>query len=148
MWWITIIIDVLLVVLAFVFCNVYYNKHYGGNFGPMSLNVLRTHEVIEGKILDVMPGFSNFSCNVLLKCIVTIICIVIIHFSDSLWITYLYMPYLLLTYWVFKNRVQHYNAQTPDNKHFIKPALVASFTLPLFQTIFMISLYITYFFNT
>lgn len=148
MWWITILIDIILVIIAFVFCNFYYNRHYSGVWGEISLDQLRTHEVINGKIFGVTPSFSNFSTNVLLKCIVTIICIVIVHFTDSLFTTYVYIPYLLLNYWMFNSRLRYYKAQPPQFKSFIKPALVASFILPLFQTVFLLSLYLTYFLNS
>ena len=147
MWWITIIIDVLLIGIGFVFCGVYYKKHYGDVFGSISLHVLEGHEILHGRIFGVMPNFSNFSFNILLKGIVTLVCIIVIHFTDSLWITYIFTPYLLLTYWMFKNRVKHFKSQDEAHKDAMKPALVASFSLPLFHTLYLILLYITYVLN-
>lgn len=147
MWWITIIVDVALIVLCFVFCKIYFIKHYGYDIGRFSLSFLQSHEVLHGRIFGVLPNFSNYSSNILLKGIVTIVCIFMVHFFDSLWPTYLYIPYLLLSYWVFKNRKQHYNSQPNDVKKIIKPALIASFALPFFHTIFLLLLYVTYILN-
>ena len=144
MWWITIIADIALVAIGFLFCKTYYNKTYGRDLGFFSLSFLRTHEVLHGNIFGIMPNFSNFSYNILLKGFVTIVCILIVHFTDSLWLTHLYIFYLLITYWMFKNRLQHYNSQPEHNRTHIKPALVASFTLPFFHTLFLLLLYITY----
>lgn len=147
MWWISITIDVALVVLAFIFSSVYYKTQYGGSTGIFLLQGLHIHEVLNGKIFGVLPNFSNYLYNTIVKCIITIVCIVVIHFTDSLWITYLYMPYLLLTYWTFSNRLKHYKAQDANIKHCIKPALVASFIIPIFHTLCLVSLYITYLLN-
>lgn len=147
MWWITIIVDIALVFLGFVFCSNYYSRHYEKDLGYLSLQFLQMYEIVQGRVFGVMPNFSNFSYNILLKGIITIICILVIHFTDSLWITYLYMPYLFFTYWVFKRRVQHYMEQPNESKTMIKPALVASFTLPFIHTLFLALLYVTYLFN-
>lgn len=144
MWWITILIDIVLVIICFIICSRYYAKTYGSHLGVLMLNCLHTHEVLHGKLFGVLPNFSNVSFNIILKGIVTIICILVVHFCDSLWITYLYMPYLLLTYWVYKNRKQHYNSQPSDIQEYIKPALRASLALPIFHTLFLSLLYITY----
>lgn len=144
MWWITILIDIVLVIINFIICSCYYAKTYGAPLGGIMLNCLQTHEVLHGKLFGVLPNFSNISFNIILKGIVTIICILVVHFCDSLWITYLYMPYLLLTYWGYKNRKQHYNSQPSHIQKYIKPALRASLVLPIFHTLFLSLLYITY----
>ena len=147
MWWITIIITITLVLIAFLFCNRYYARHYGSSTGRVLLSCLHSHEVLYGSIFRVLPNFSNISCNVLLKSVVTIICILIVHLSDSLWVTYLYLAYLLLTYSTFKKRKQHYNAQDSASKEIMKPALVAFSILPVFHTLFMVLLHVAYYLN-
>ena len=147
MWWITIVLDLALVLIGFLICALYYNKHYGGFLGELSLDCLKTYNVFLGNWFEAMPLFSNFSCNILTKGIITIISILIVHFTDKLWITYLYCPYLIATYRVYGKRVQLYMSEDKEERETIRPPFVASFLLPLFHTLFFVLLFLTYILN-
>ncbi len=147
MWWISIILDIILIISSFIFCTLYYNQNYGDPIKQISLTLLQSHNALYGNIFQVMHGFSNYSYNILLKGIITIICIFVVHFTDSLWITYLYLPYLLLTYWIYGKRVKQYKSENESQKKIIRPSFVVSFSLPLFHTMFLILIYLTYVLN-
>ena len=147
MWWITIIIDIILIFICSQFCKKYYSKHYASGIGSFSLSFLHTHETLHGRVFGVMPNFANYSLNIVLKGVVTIVCILVVHFTDSLWLTYMYIPYLILTYWTFKTRLQHYKSQPTSTQSHIKPALTASSIIPIFHTISLLLLYVTFLLN-
>ncbi len=147
MWWISIIIETAVIIATFIFCNTYFKKIYGGILGDLSLSELQLHENLNRRIFGTTINFFNISANVLLKGIITFICILIIHFTDKLWISDIYVLYLVLTYFVFVRRFKHYNEQLNQTKKAIKPALISSAVLPIAHTIFYISLFVTYYFN-
>lgn len=136
-----IAIDVVLIVITFLFSHVYYNKHFSGPMAIIKVSALRNFQIFYGQIFALFPKFSNFSFNILLKGIITIICAIIISLTDIWWLAFLYSPYLLLSYFTCSKRTELYKDLSPNNQDLVKPVYRASFLIPIIHTLFYASLF-------
>ena len=150
MWWISILGVIFLVAISFIICSLHYQKHFSEK-NEMNLyftsQVLQMHNALYGKKVDIVNEFSNISFNILLKGIITIICILMIHFTDSLFITSIYIFYLLLTFWVYWNRKEHFKRLDSASKDLLGPVFKITYILPWFHLAFYILLFVTYLLN-
>lgn len=144
MWWISILMDIFLAIISVIICVVYYKKSADYFF----IETMRTHSILYGNSLNHRNNYSNIYANIILKCVVALICIIVIHFFDSLWIGHIYLLYLFFSYFVFNNRRKEYNSLTPDEKKLIKPAYCITILIPIMHTLFYISLALAYLWNT
>ena len=143
MWWISILINLLIVIISVVICIYSYKKTADVFF----LETMRLHGILYGNALCHQNNFSNIYANVILKFVITCVCIIIIHFSDSLWISYIYILYLLLSYRMFNMRKKEFNSLQSEEKALLKPAFNITILIPVIHTLFYISLFLTYFLN-
>lgn len=139
----SIFINITVIILAYAFCKIYYKKTLN-DLGVFYFSSLRLHNIFHGSpFSESTNNFSNIYCNVILKGIVTILCNIIIYCFQLLWITYLYVIYLLFSLWVFNKRLQHYRALDTSQKDLLKPAIISSSVIPVSHLIFYLSLFVS-----
>ncbi|MBO5463747.1 MAG: hypothetical protein J6A49_10600 [Clostridia bacterium] len=145
MWYLSIIVSIIIAIGLIIYLNVLFSKLnnewkvFGGAGVVVNpFNILYPH-------LSIGNRFSNITSNIVLKTIVFIIISLIIHFTDSLTVTYIYILFVLLAWWVFNKRRKDLNYLSEENKKMFKHYVFNSYiTIPIFQTILFLLCYITY----
>ena len=149
MWYLSIIISIVIAIGFIIYLNILFskfNKEWGvfGGAGTIvnPFNTLYPH-------LSIGNRFSNITSNIVLKTVVFIVISLVIHFTDSLNITYVYILFVLLAWWVFNKRKKDLNGLSEDNKKIFKSYVFNSYiTIPIFQTILFLLCYLTYYLNS
>lgn len=145
MWYLSIIVSIIIAIGLIIYLNVLFSKLnnewkvFGGAGVVVNpFNTLYPH-------LSIGNRFSNITSNIVLKTIVFIVISLIIHFTDSLTVTYIYILFVFLTWWVFNKRRKDLNYLSEENKKMFKRYVFNSYiTIPIFQTILFLLCYITY----
>lgn len=144
MWWLMIVLDCVVTGLATLICYAYYRKTYGTEEGQTLLKALRVYETAHGKVYKVYANFRNYWSNILIKGIFTVGCVLLIYFTDTMWITILYVALVAFTFYTYIGRCVHYKKLTAEERVPAKAAQRAAVLIPVCHLIFCGSLYLTY----
>ena len=147
MWWVVVVIDLLLIFIAFCVCRFLYAKHFDDFFANTRISVIESYCVLHGDLFQLNEDFRDFSYNVLLKGVGALVCIYIVHFTDSLWIATLYFLWTIVTFLLYIKRCRIYQRETKEIKDVLQPVMSASVIPFVFQALFLFSLYLTFFMN-
>ena len=146
MYWYSPVIAALIIFIFFVIaCVCLYKKHYEQDL--FNLNFVQTHSAINRSNILVYKNFSNIYCNLVLKVIIFIIFSLVIHFTDRLWITYIYMALTFFSWLIFNGKKKEFKSMSEHVQPAFKPALTASSFIPVFQTITYFLLFAVYYFK-
>lgn len=150
MWFIPIIISFVLLVVSFIVLSKIYNKVFNSKSSLDNTFNRSAAEVISSiqPNIAIMDGFKNLKANCILKFIAFVISALIVHFTDKLWITSLFLILLLMTWYVFadKNRIIKNNLST-FNKDLRSALFNSNLVLPIYQTLNFCFLYLVYILN-
>lgn len=147
MWFLSIIISVIIGSSIIFYLNYLFKKlttewkifGIGNIINPF--NACYPH-------LSIGNNFSNIRNNIILKEGIFIVISLIIHTTDSLNITYLYIIFVLFAWWVFNRRRNELNNLSNENKKMFKNYVFNSYiTIPIFQTILYLLCFVTYLLN-
>lgn len=147
MWFLSIIISVIIGSSIIFYLNYLFKKlttewkifGIGNIINPF--NACYPH-------LNIGNNFSNIRNNIILKEGIFIVISLIIHTTDSLNITYLYIIFVLFAWWVFNRRRNELNNLSNENKKMFKNYVFNSYiTIPIFQTILYLLCFVTYLLN-
>lgn len=144
MWWLTIVLDCVVTAVATLICFAYFRRTYGAEGGMELLNQLRKYESTHGKMYAVFVNFRNFWSNILLKCIFTLGCILLIHFTQTMWITIFYVALLAFSIYTYVGRCVHFRKLSEEDRVYARPAQRMAVVVPVCHLIFCGSLYLTY----
>lgn len=148
MWYLSIIISIIVTVIIIVYLSKLFSKlntewKVLGGIG----NIIAPFNTFYPN-LSIYNNFSNIRSNIFLKEAIFIVVSFIIHKTDSLDITYLYIFSVLLAWWVFNKRRTELNNLSRENKEMFKTYIFSSYiTIPIFQTILYFLCYLTYLLN-
>lgn len=148
MWYLPIILSIVLAVIFIIYLNSLFSKlnkewkMFGGVGHIVNpFNACYPH-------LSIGNRFSNITSNIVLKSVIFIIVALIVHYTDSLIISYIYILFVLIAWFVFNKRRKDLNNLSEENKKMFKSYVFKSYiTIPIFQTILYLLCYLTYMLN-
>lgn len=147
MWYLSIIISIIICIGFIVYLNNLFSK-FSKSFFPFNAAMLTNDFNILYPQLSINNKFSNITSNLILKTVIFIVVSLIIHFTDSLIVTFVYVVFVFVAWWVFNKRRNDLNTLSVETQGFFKQYVFKSYiTIPIFQTILYLLCYITYLFN-
>lgn len=144
MWYLSIIISIVIFVFLCFYTLKLYAKLKAKNIFPETeIHILNTFH----PNIKTLPFFSNITSNLLLKEIIFIIFSLIIHFTDSLTPTYIYILLLLLAWFTYNGRKKEFVEAKQNYPNIIIVLRKAFIVLPIFNTILFLLCYLTFLLN-
>lgn len=145
MWFLPIIISIVISVALF-----FYEKNLYSNLKATDQLFLEARLQMLNKFhpyIQVLPNFSNITSNILVKEIVFIIFSLVIHFTDSLIPTYIYIVLVVLTWVKYNTRKKSFPEAKENYPDIVAVLPKAYIILPIFHTILYVLCYLTYMLN-
>lgn len=144
MWWLAIVADCIVAGLAVLICYAYYGRTYGTPEGGELLKTLRQYESTHGRVYKVYAHFRNYWSNIVVKAVFTVACVLLIRFTDTMWITIIYVALVAFSLYTYVGRCVHYKKLTAEERVPARAAQRLAVIIPVCHLIFCGSLYLTY----
>ena len=148
---ILLILAGVLIVPFWIRNKTLYKEGFGDALNArLNLMLIEMHtklnDVPGNPIFSVSQNFINYTANLILKFVIFAVVTIILHFTNSLFLTSLYILPLIFAWQAYKKRKDFYNAMSDEYKKAYSSLYKACICIPLYQTLLFVFVEIMFIF--
>lgn len=142
-----IIIAILAVIPLIIFWirnRSLYQEGFGGTMGTLNISLVEMNNRLTGAPFPLVSNFSNYTASLVVKYIFFALVLLIVHVSNSLIVTFIYVLFPLVDWYIYARRHVYYQCLKPEFAHAYSTLHRACICSPVYSTILYFSVFIAY----